>query len=136
MITPYLVFNGECKDALDFYRSVFKCDEPKVLPYGDYMPEGSKTPPELLRTWVMHAEMVICDTNVWFADETGPATKGGSIKLSATVPSGKEAAEVFDALCVGGEVTLPPTKTFYSVFHAAVTDKFGVTWNVVSEEAP
>ena len=136
MITPYLVFNGECADALDFYRSVFKCDEPKVLPYGDYMPEGSETPPELLRTWVMHAEMVICGTNVWLADEASPAAKGDSIKLSATVPTATEAAAVFDALCVGGEVTLPPTETFYSVFHAAVTDKFGGNWNVVTEEVP
>jgi PhnB protein len=100
------------------------------------MPEGSKTPPELLRTWVMHAEMFICDTNVWFADKATPVAKGDRIKLSATVPSGKEAAEVFDALCDGGKVTLPPTETFYSVFHAAVTDKFGVNWNVVAEEAP
>ncbi|MDR1541233.1 MAG: VOC family protein [Clostridiales bacterium] len=136
MITPYIVFNGECNDALEFYRSVFKCDEPKALPYGDYMPEGSKTPPELLRTWVMHAEMVICGTNVWFADEAVPVDKGGSIKLSATVPNSKEAVVVFDALSVGGEITLPPTETFYSVFHAAVTDKFGVNWNVVAEEAP
>ncbi len=29
-----------------------------------------------------------------------------------------------------------PKQTFYSVFHAAVTDKFGVNWNVVAEEAP
>ncbi|GHU71779.1 VOC family protein [Clostridia bacterium] len=136
MITPYLTFNGECRDALEFYRAVFKSDEPKVLPYGDYMPEGSKTPLELLRTWVMHAEMVICGTNVWFSDEAIPVVKGDSIKLSATVPSGKEATAVFDALCVGGEVTLPPTETFYSVFHAAVTDKFGVNWNVVAEESP
>jgi PhnB protein len=42
MVTPYLVFSGECKDALDFYRGVFNCDEPKIMPYGDYMPEGSK----------------------------------------------------------------------------------------------
>ncbi len=33
-------------------------------------------------------------------------------------------------------VVLPPTVTFYSVFHAAVMDKFGVNWNVVAEEAP
>jgi PhnB protein len=33
-------------------------------------------------------------------------------------------------------VTLLPTETFYSVFHAAVTDKFSVSWNVVAEEAP
>ena len=136
MITPYLVFNGDCKDALDFYRSVFACDEPKVLPYGDYMPEGTQTPPELLRTWVMHAEMVICGTNVWFADEATPLHKGDSIKLTATLPTGKDAAAIFDALSAGGEVTLPPTETFYSVFHAAVTDKFGVNWNVVAEEQP
>ena len=43
MITPYIAFNGDCKDALDFYRAVFHCDEPTVVNYGDYMPEGSKT---------------------------------------------------------------------------------------------
>lgn len=48
----------------------------------------------------------------------------------------QEAAGVFDALCVNGEVTLPPTETFYSVFHSAVTDKFGVNWNVVAEKQP
>ncbi len=136
MITPYLVFNGYCKEAMDFYRSVFLCGEPKVLNYGDYMPEGSKTPPELLRTWIMHGEMTICGTNVWFADEATPVSRGDSIKLTATVSTGKEAASIFDALCVGGAVTLPATETFYSVFHAAVTDKFGVNWNVVAEEAP
>jgi PhnB protein len=136
MITPYLVFNGECKAALDFYRDVFKCDEPKVLPYGDYMPESSKTPPELLRTWVMHGEMVICGTNVWFADDAAFVSKDGNIKLTVTVPLGSDATVIFDSLCDGGTVTLPPTDTFYSVFHAAVTDKFGVNWNVVAEEAP
>jgi PhnB protein len=136
MITPYLTFSGKCGDALDFYRAVFGCGEPKILPYGDYMPEGSKTPPELLREWIMHGEMVICGTNVWFADEAVPPVIGDSVKLSATVPTGKEAAAIFDALCAGGVVTLPPTETFYSVFHASVTDKFGVNRNVVAEEPP
>jgi PhnB protein len=136
MITPYLTFNGSCKDALDFYHAVFHCDEPKIMPYGDYMPEGSKTPPELLREWVMHGEMAICGTNVWFADEATPTVIGGNVKLSITVPTGKEASAIFDALCAGGEITLPPTETFYSIFHAAVTDKFGIIWNVVAEEAP
>jgi PhnB protein len=84
----------------------------------------------------MHAEMVICGTNVWFADESMPQQKGDGIKLAVSLPTGKEAAAVFKALCANGEVTLPPTATFYSVFHAAVKDKFGVNWNVVAEEAP
>ena len=32
MITPYLTFNGNCKEALAFYRSVFPCGEPSILP--------------------------------------------------------------------------------------------------------
>jgi PhnB protein len=136
MITPYLVFNGQCRDAMDFYAAVFPCSEAKIMPYGDYMPEGSQTPPELLRTWVMHGEMEVCGTNVWFADEAVPFTVGNAIKLSATVPTGKEAVAIFGKLCEGGEVTLPPTQTFYSVFHAAMTDKFGVNWNVIAEESP
>jgi PhnB protein len=136
MVTPYLTFSGNCKDALDFYRAVFHCGEPKILPYGDYIPEGSKTPPELLRAWVMHGEMVICGTNVWFADEATPIAIGDNIKLSAVVPTGKEAVIIYESLREDGNVTLPPTETFYSVFHAAVTDKFGVNWNVVAEEAP
>ena len=136
MITPYLTFNGNCKEALAFYRSVFPCGEPSVLPYGDYMPEGSPTPPELLRSWVMHAEMTVCGTNVWFADSAQAPGNSGLITLSAIVPTGREALAIYDALCAGGTVTLPPTVTFYSVFHAVVMDRFGVPWQIVAEEAP
>jgi PhnB protein len=136
MITPYLTFNGNCKEALAFYRSVFPCGEPSILPYGDYMPEGSPTPPELLRSWVMHAEMTVCGTNVWFADSAQSPGNSGLITLSAIVPTGREALAIYDALCAGGTVTLPPTVTFYSVFHAVVRDRFGVPWQIVAEEAP
>ena len=136
MITPYLTFNGNCKEALAFYRYVFPCGEPSVLPYGDYMPEGSPTPPELLRGWVMHAEMTVCGTNVWFADSAQSPGNSGLITLSAIVPTGREALAIYDALCAGGTVTLPPTVTFYSVFHAVVRDRFGVPWQIVAEEAP
>ena len=136
MITPYLTFNGNCKEALAFYRSVFPCGEPSILPYGDYMPEGSPTPPELLRSWVMHAEMTVCGTNVWFADSAQSPGNSGLITLSAIVPTEGEARAIYDALCAGGTVTLPPTVTFYSVFHAVVRDRFGVPWQIVAEEAP
>ncbi len=136
MVTPYLTFNGNCNAALEFYRAVFPCGEMKIMNYGDYMPEGSKTPPELLRTWVMHGEMEVCGTNMWFADEAVPVAKGENIKLAVSVPTGEKAAAIFSALCEGGTVTLPPTDTFYSVFHAAATDKFGVNWNIVALEQP
>lgn len=136
MVTPYLVFNGNCKEVLEFYQTVFESEVRMSMPYGAYVPEGVKTPPSDLSTWVLHAEMQICGTTFWFADEIGDLKKGKIIRLNATVPTHKEAQKIFDRLQESGEITLPPTETFYSTFHAALTDKFGVSWNIVAEEVP
>jgi len=136
MVTPYIAFNGICKEALEFYQAVFTCEAPSIMPYGEYVPDGVVISHENLSEWVLHAEMQICGTKFWFADETQPVTSGNAVKLTATVPNAKTGQEYFDRLKENGAVTLPPTETFYSTFHAAVTDKYGVCWNIVSEESP
>lgn len=136
MITPYLTFNGNCKEALAFYQRVFKSEVKMLQPYGEYIPNGVDIPPESLSEWVLHSEMEICGTNLWFADEAEPGARGNMIKLTAIVPTAKEANEIFERLSDGGNITLPPVVTFYSVFHAALTDKLDVCWNIVAEESP
>ena len=136
MVTPYLVFDGNCKEVLDFYQEVFESYIGTPMLYGEYVPEGIKTPPSDLRTWILHAEMQICGTNFWFADEIGGSVKGNTVRLTATVPTHIEAQKIFDGLKENADIMLQPTETFYSTFHAALTDKFGVAWNIVAEEAP
>ena len=137
MVTPYITFSGECREALDFYRTAFGAAVKMSLPYGDYVPEGVAIVPPDLKDWVLHAEMEICGTDFWFADEAAePAVKGNMVKLTAKVPTAEEARKVFDALRANGRISLPPTETFYSKFHAGLTDKFGVNWNIVAEEGP
>ncbi len=99
MVTPYLVFNGNCREVLDFYQKAFESEVGMTMPYGEYVPDGIKTPPSDLSTWILHAEMQICGTTFWFADEIGISAKGNIVR-------------------------------------ASLTDKFGVDWNIVSEEAP
>lgn len=136
MVTPYITFNGKCREALSFYETVFNSEIKSIIPYGEYIPEDIDTPPENLSHWVLHAEMMICGTNFWFADETQSVSCGNMIKLTASVPNAKTGQGYFNLLKADGNITLPPTETFYSTFHAAVTDKYGVCWNIVSEEAP
>lgn len=136
MVTPYITFYGICSRALEFYQEAFNSELGMCQHYEKYIPTGIKSPPEGLSSWVLHAEMVICGTKIWFADDVNPVTKGGNIRLTATVSSAAEARRIFDALNVEGNIVLPPVTTFYSTFHAAVTDKFGVTWHVVAEEMP
>jgi PhnB protein len=136
MVIPYVVFIGNCKDALEFYEIVFKSKVKMALPYGEYVPEGIITPPENLNELILHAEMEICGTNFWFADDVQSVTKGNMIRLTTIVPTAKEAKRIFEMLSNGGRVTLQPVEVFYSTFHAALTDKFGVDWNIVAEESP
>lgn len=136
MVKPYLVFNGNCKEVLELYKKVFESEVGMSMPYGEYVPDGVKMLPSDLSTWVLHAEMQICGTTFWFADEIGGSEKGNIVRLTATVPTHIEAQKIFNELKENGEITLPPTETFYSTFHAALIDKFGVAWNIVAEEAP
>ena len=136
MVTPYINFNGKCKEAMSFYQIVFKTEIKTIIPYGDYIPEGVEVPTENLSEWVMHAEMEICNTIFWFADETQPVSSGDMIKLNATVLTANLGQEYFDKLKDGGNVTLPPTETYYSNFHAALVDRYGICWNIVSKEPP
>ena len=136
MVTPYLNFNGKSKEVMLFYQLVFNAEIKSSIPYGDYVPEGIESSPENLSDWVMHAEMEICDTKFWFADEIKTLSCGDMVKLTATVPTADIGRGIFDGLKMGGEVVLPPTETFYSNFHAALVDKYGVCWNIVSEEPP
>jgi PhnB protein len=136
MVTPCVVFQGNCKEALEFYEIVFKSKVKMTQLYGEYIPEGDYTPPANLNEWILHAEMVICGTNFWFADDVQTITKGNMIKLTTIVPTAKQAKCIFEMLSNGGCITLQPVEAFYSTFHAALTDRYGVNWNIVAEEVP
>lgn len=136
MVTPYITFDGNCKEALDFYQDVFQSEVTLSQSYGKYVPTGTVNPPKNLNTWILHAEMQICGTTFWFADDVLPITKGNLIRLTTTVPTAEIARRIFNKLNENGTVTLPPTEAFYTTFHAAITDKYGVCWNIVAEEGP
>lgn len=137
MVTPYITFFGSCREALAFYSSVFGSSVSMSQPYGEYVPEGISEPPADLRDFILHAEMEICGTKFWFADEvTEPVTKGSMVKLTATVPTKADAQKIYGRMNENATITLPPTETFYCNFHAGLVDQFGVCWNIVSEEAP
>jgi PhnB protein len=136
MIIPYINFNGKCEGAMAFYETVFGSEVISKQFYGDYIPDGLDSPPEGLSNWVLHASMKICGSMVYFSDETQPVSNGNMLSLTLSVPTAKDGQGYFERLKADGNITLPPTETFYSMFHAGIIDKFGIGWNIIAEEAP
>ena len=140
-VESYLMFEGRCEEALDFYRSALGAKVGTLMRYKDN-PEpaagqgcadgsGPGPTPEM----VMHAEFTVGETTLMASDGMGSGKasfQGISLALSPTNEA--DAKRYFDALADGGKVQMPLTRTFFSQAFGMVADRFGVPWMVVGPE--
>ena len=40
MVTPYILFNKQCEEAMRYYEEVFSGEKLTIQRYQDYIPEG------------------------------------------------------------------------------------------------
>ncbi|MGZ3298479.1 MAG: VOC family protein [Asticcacaulis sp.] len=124
---PYLYFNGNCREAMSFYRSVFGVEgdfttfadmPPDVQPQGAD-PEG-----------VMHCELHVPGFVLMAADVPPGAAwaQGRSFRLSLSCESREEMDRLFAALGEGGVVDAAPYDAFWGDRTGLLTDRFGVGW--------
>lgn len=126
---PYLMFNGRCQEAIEFYKSAIGAELEMMMRFSDSpepMPEGSIPPG--FEDKVMHASLKVGNSTIWLSDgcETKPEFKGFSISIGSD--SASELQSIFDKLANGGEVIMPMSKTFWSEAFGMVKDKFGISW--------
>lgn len=133
-LCPYLNFDGNARDAMEFYKSVFG-GELTVQTFGeapiDAAPEAADR--------VMHAS-VFSDDIVLMASDTMPGMEhdpGSNVHLSLVGPDEQALTSYFNSLAEGGSVTMPLEEQFWGDTFGMCTDKFGIHWMVnVGEFAP
>jgi PhnB protein len=128
-VQPYLVFEGRCEEALEFYRKALGAEVTMLMRFKDSPDPGMCQPGA--EDKVMHASLRIGETTVLASDGrcAGPASFQG-FSLSLTVADEAEAERRFAALAAGGQVHMPLSKTFFSPRFGMVADRFGVSWMV------
>jgi PhnB protein len=132
-IHPYLMFNGRCQEALDFYQKAVGAKIDMVMLHKD-CPE--QPPPGMLppgfENKVMHSSFHIGGNLVMATDGCSAEQEGfKGFSLSYTVPTATEANRIFSALSDGGKVQMPLSQTFWSPCFGMLTDRFGVGWMVM-----
>ncbi|RQO82710.1 VOC family protein [Acidovorax sp. FJL06] len=140
-VESYLMFEGRCDEALDFYRRALGAQVTMLLRYKDN-PEPAAGPgcaegggPGPTPEMVMHAAFNVGETQLMASDGMGsgqPSFQGMSLALSPA--NAAEARRYFDALAEGGQVQMPLGKTFFSPAFGMVADRFGVSWMVVAPQ--
>ena len=130
-VEPYLYFQGRCEEALEFYSTAIGADGIVVARFGD-LPGSQSSPGTDAK--VAHAVLRIGDTVVLASDGQGegePAFDGFSLSLMASDDT--ETERLFAALADGGQVQVPVMSTPFSSRMGILTDRFGVSWMVVTD---
>jgi len=134
-IQPYLFFEGRTEEALEFYKKALGAEVQMLMRYRDApdgtakCPDGSAPPGDK----VMHSAALIGGSLVMASDGlcSGKPQFAG-ISLSFEAKDEADANKRFDALSAGGKVSQPVTETFFAKAFGMVTDKFGVSWMIIT----
>jgi PhnB protein len=125
-LTPYLMFNGTCREALAFYQQCLG-GELMVQAYAD-TPAAAHMPADAQQN-VMHAMLTTSDLLLMASDAgLGPVAKGDMVTLSLNCHSPEEIQQLFGLLSAGGTVTMPLEDTFWGATFGMFTDRFGIDW--------
>lgn len=127
-ITPYLTFNGNAKEALQFYKEVFGGEIEGIQTFGE---ANFPTPPEI-DDHIMHARFKKDDLLFMVSDAfLGQSIEiGNHISLALELDSEEEIQNIYRALQEKGTVIMELQDTFWGAKFAKVKDCFGVIWDL------
>ncbi|MDW7616864.1 MULTISPECIES: VOC family protein [Peribacillus] len=134
-LSPYLMMNGNAKEAIQFYE---KALDAKVLfnqTFGE-MPENPEFPlPEEAKELVSHAMLKVGETDLMFSDTFPGQTSqtGDQVTICISTNDIEESKRIFDSLSQDGQVKMPLQEAFFSPAYGIVLDKFGITFQIYTE---
>ncbi|MFC0212182.1 VOC family protein [Paenibacillus chartarius] len=134
-LIPYLVMNGNAKQAIDFYVSTLDARLLASQSFGDQPANPEYPIPEEMKDRIMHATLQIGESVLMLSDTFAgqPHQIGTQVTICISLSDADRAKKIFEALQAGGQVTMPLQETFFSPAYGLLVDKFGVTFQIYTE---
>ena len=131
-LVPYLHFNGNAEEVLNFYKDAFEGEILVINRYGDSPMKDD----ESLKDKIIHSRIKFGDNVIMISDSFDGrlANTDGNIQLSVEVDDARKIEEVFNKMSERGKVTMPLAKQFWGATFGMLQDKFGVNWMFNHEE--
>lgn len=134
-LETYLIFNGNCEEALDFYRDIFGGSYDILMRFDQFpnpVPKGYEDK-------ILHSRFNADGIAFMASDampEDGPKPNGSRVFQCIAVTEVEELNRLFNGLSNSGTVVLPIEDTFWGAKFAIVVDKYGVHWMLHQSEIP
>lgn len=126
-LTPYLLFAGQCQQAMEFYQSCFggelRVTKVKDSPAKQWMPAEQHD--KVINAQLRSANVDVSASD-WLRLDRTPI-RGNTVCLYLSGGTLSELKALFEKLSQGADVTDPLKEMFFGTY-GALNDKFGVRW--------
>lgn len=124
-VTPYISFNGNCEEAMNFYVECMNGEILFTQRFGDSPMAG-----EGMNDKILHTSIKIGGSTIMASDcpPGQPVSSGNNISLAIGTNDVEQAEKFFNKIADGGKVTMPMQETFWAERFGMLTDKFGINW--------
>ena len=126
-IHSYLSFNGNCREAMNFYKECLGGELTLQTigdsPMAEQLPANMKE--SILHSTLVKEELVLMGTDM--VDEKG-LTKGNGVSLLLHCSTEEEIRNFYKNLSAGGEALHPLHDTFWGALFGDLRDKYGNNW--------
>ena len=127
ILMPYLLFDGSCSKAMQFYKSIFGGEltltRVKDSPARNHMPASMQD--KVLNAWLRRGNLELSASD-WLRPDQAPV-RGNTVCLFLSGGTFDQLNGLFKGLSEDAAITDPLTKQFFGVY-GALNDKFGVRW--------
>lgn len=125
----YLAFNGNCEEAMLYYKEVFNGEFSVTMRYSDGPPEFSNPN---IENKIMHTTMVFgndCELKASDSFHT-PLNQGNNYHVTIMADDEEQGAMFFEKLANKGKITMPFSEVFWGGKFGSCIDQFGVQWMI------
>jgi len=133
MLSTVIHFNGNCDEAIKFYKKVLGAVVKDIAYFKD-APDTSWAEESLPSEFVMHSEVVIYGSTIVMTDGAESNPNGSNFSFMIIKNTEEEVTELYNKLLDGGKEIQSLGTTFWATMYGMVEDRFGVTWQVMTGE--
>ncbi len=125
-LNPYLTFNGQCREAMNFYQLCLGGE--LVIQKISESPMAVQMPSEAGAN-ILHSSLTSGPIVLMGSDMMGEnKVRGNDFFLCLNFTSDEEINTCFAKLSEGGKVRMGLHQTFWGATYGELTDKFGFNW--------
>jgi PhnB protein len=130
---PHLSFDGQCEEAFRFYE---RCLGGKIVVMLTWAGSRMATDaPPGFGEKILHATLTVGDNMLAGSDSLpGQYQQPQGFHILVNIGDAVEAGRTFTALAENGTIVMPFQKTFWAAGFGVLTDQFGISWELNSEQ--